>query len=136
MLLERERKPLVEHGRKLITHQLTTGTRGNLSVLEREKALIAITPTGLEYFDVEPEDMVVLQLDGELVEGKPDPCSELAMHLFFYRHREELNALVHVHSKYATTLSCLHWELPPVHYLVTFAAKDVKCAQYATFGSE
>ncbi len=136
MLLERERKLLVEHGRKLLTHQLTTGTGGNVSVLHREKGLIAITPTGLEYFDVEPEDIVVLQLDGKIVEGKRDPSSELAMHLFFYQYREDLNALVHVHSKYATTLSCLHWELPAVHYLVAFAGKNVKCAQYATFGSE
>jgi L-fuculose-phosphate aldolase len=104
MLLERERKLLVEHGRKLITHQLTTGTGGNLSVFQRQKGLIAITPTGLEYFDVEPEDIVVLQLNGEIVEGKRNPSSELAMHLFFYQHREDLNALVHVHSKYATTL--------------------------------
>ena len=78
----------------------------------------------------------MLQLDGEIVEGKRDPSSELAMHLFFYQHREDLNALVHVHAKYATTLSCLHWELPAVHYLVAFAGKNVKCAQYATFGSE
>ncbi len=136
MLLARERNLLVEYGKKLISHRLTTGTGGNLSVLNREKELIAITPTGLQYFDTSPEDIVVLNLDGGIVEGKRDPSSELRMHRYVYQHREDLEALVHVHSKYATTLSCLRWELPAVHYLVAFAGKNIRCAHYATFGSE
>lgn len=136
MLLEKERKLLVEYGRKLITHQLTTGTGGNLSILSREDELIAITPTGLGYFETTPEDVVVLRLDGEIVEGKRDPSSELPMHSFVYQNREDIDALVHVHSIYATTLSCLNWELPAIHYLVALAGNNVRCAQYATFGSE
>lgn len=136
MLLESERVLLVEYGKKLITNRLTTGTGGNLSIFNRDKRLIAITPTGLNYFNTEPVDIVVLQLGGEIVEGKRDPSSELPMHRFFYQHREDINSLVHVHSRYATTLSCLRWELPAVHYLVAFAGDKVKCAQYATFGSE
>ena len=136
MLLARERNLLVEYGKKLISHRLTTGTGGNLSVLNREKGLIAITPAGLHYLDTSPEDIVVLQLDGEIIEGKRDPSSELPMHRYVYQHREDLDALVHVHSKCATTLSCLLWELPAVHYLVACAGKNIRCAQYATFGSE
>ena len=136
MLLESERVLLVEYGKKLITHRLTTGTGGNLSIFNRDKRLIAITPTGLDYLNTQPEDIVVLQLGGEIVEGKRDPSSELPMHRFLYQHREDLNSLVHVHSTYATTLSCLRWELPAVHYLVAFAGDKVKCARYATFGSE
>ncbi|UCE81838.1 MAG: L-fuculose-phosphate aldolase [Deltaproteobacteria bacterium] len=136
MLLENERRLLVECGKKLITHQLTTGTGGNLSILNREDELVAITPTGLEYFETTPEDIVVLRLDGELVDGKRDPSSELPMHRFIYQKREDIDALVHVHSMYATTLSCLNWELPAVHYMVALAGNNVRCAQYATFGSE
>ncbi len=136
MLLERERVLLVEYGKKLITHRLTTGTGGNLSVLNREEGLIAITPTGLDYFLTEPEDIVVLRLEGEVVEGRRDPSTELPLHRFFYQRRKDFNALVHVHSKYATTLSCLNWDLPAVHYILAFAGKDVKCARYGTFGSE
>ena len=136
MLLERERELLVAYGKKLISHRLTTGTGGNLSIFNREKGLLAITPTGLDYFDSRPEDIVVLQVDGERVEGKREPSSELPMHRIFYQQRQDINALVHVHSRYATTLSCLNWDLPPVHYLVAFAGNEVKCAQYATFGSE
>ena len=136
MLLESERELLVEYGKKLISHRLTTGTGGNLSIFNSEKGLIAITPTGLDYFDTKPEDIVVLQLDGEIVEGKRVPSSELPMHQIFYQQRQDINALVHVHSRYATTLSCLNWDLTAVHYLLAFAGNEVKCAQYSTFGSD
>lgn len=136
MLLERERELLVAYGKKLISHRLTTGTGGNLSICNRDKGLFAITPTGLDYFDTKPEDIVVLQVDGDIVEGKREPSSELPMHRIFYQQRQDINALVHVHSRHATTLSCLNWDLPAVHYLVAFAGNKVKCAQYATFGSE
>lgn len=136
MLLESEREFLVEYGKKLISHRLTTGTGGNLSIFNSEEGLLAITPTGLDYFDTKPEDIVVLQLDGEIVEGKRVPSSELPMHRIFYQQRQDVNALVHVHCRYATTLSCLNWDLPAVHYLLAFAGNEVKCAQYATFGSD
>ena len=136
MLLESERDLLVEYGKKLISHRLTTGTGGNLSIFNSEEGLLAITPTGLDYFDTKPEDIVVLQLDGEIVEGKRKPASELPMHRIFYQQRQDINALVHLHSRYATTLSCLNWDLPAVHYLLAFAGNEVRCAQYATFGSE
>jgi len=136
MLLERERELLVAYGKKLISHRLTTGTGGNLSIFNREQGLLAITPTGLDYFDTRPEDIIVLKVDGEIVEGKQEPSSELPMHRIFYQQRKDINALVHVHSRHATTLSCLNWDLPAVHYLVAFAGDEVKCAQYATFGSE
>ena len=136
MILKRERELLVQYGKKLIIHRLTTGTGGNLSVFVRDKGLIAITPTGLDYLDTEPEDIVVLRFGGEIVEGRREPSTELPMHRFFYQNRKDINSLIHVHSRYATTLSCLNWELPAVHYLLAFAGDTVKCAPYATFGSE
>lgn len=135
-MLESERNLLVHYGKKLIVHRLTTGTGGNLSILDRGSGLIAITPTGIDYFDTRPDDIVVLELEGGVVEGRRKPSSELIMHRILYRHRTDINAIVHAHSTYATTLSCLNWRLPPVHYLVAFAGKDVKCAPYATFGTE
>ena len=65
MLLERQPKLLVTYGKKLVTHLHSTGTGGNLSILNREKKLIAITPSGLEHLDTRPEDIVLLNLDGE-----------------------------------------------------------------------
>ncbi|WP_369901262.1 L-fuculose-phosphate aldolase [Bacillus manliponensis] len=136
MLLQKEREDVVEYGKKLIASGLTKGTGGNISIFNREKGLVAMSPSGLEYFETEPEDVVVLNLDGEIVDGKRNPSSELDMHLIFYKQREDLNALVHTHSPYAKTIASLGWEIPPVSYLIAFAGPNVRCAPYETFGTK
>lgn len=135
MIMQRERELIVEHGKKLITHNLTTGSGGNISIFNREEGIVAITPSGQDYFEIEPKDVVIVNLNGEVLEGRHKPSSELMMHLIFYKNREDANAIVHTHSKYATAISCMGWELKPVHYLVGLAGYDVKCAKYATYGS-
>jgi L-fuculose-phosphate aldolase len=136
MRLQAEREAVVKFGRKMITSNLTTGSGGNLSVYNRAEGLVAIKPTGIEYFDLEPADVVVMTLDGEIVEGKLKPSSEATFHLGLMRRRPDVNAVVHTHSVYATTIACLHWELPAVHYLVGFSGNKVPVAPYATFGSK
>ena len=135
MLLQTERESVVEYGRKLVTHHLTRGTGGNLSVCDREKKLMAISPSGMDYFRTEPEDVVVIDLEGRVVEGRRVPSSEADMHRVLYAGREDIGAVVHTHSAYATTLACLHEGLPPVHYLIGYAGRDVRCTKYAPFGS-
>lgn len=136
MLLLEERKKVVEYGKKIITNGLTKGTGGNISIFNREEKLVAISPSGIDYFDTKPEDVVVLTLDGDVVEGNKKPSSELDMHLIFYKRREDVNALVHTHSPYAKTIASLGWDLPPVSYLVAFAGPNVRCAPYETFGTK
>lgn len=136
MLLKEERELNVEYGKKLIENGLTTGTGGNVSIFNREKGLMAISPSGIDYFKVTPEDVVVLDLEGNIVEGCRKPSSEYHMHKIFYEKRKDINSVVHAHSIYATTMACLHWDLPAVHYLIGFAGKDVKCIDYKTFGTE
>ena len=135
MLLAEEREAVVRYGRKLLTAHLTTGSGGNLSVCDRERALVAIKPSGVDYFDLTPEDVVVLDLDGRIVEGRLRPSSESGFHLGLLRSRADISAVVHTHSVYATTLACLGWELPPVHYLVGYSGDKVPIAPYATFGT-
>lgn len=135
MLLQKERESVVDYCRKLATHRLTRGTGGNVSVCSRDQNLIAISPSGMDYFQTEPEDVVVLDLEGRLVEGKHIPSSETDMHRILYAERGDVGAVVHTHSTYATTLACLHESLPPVHYLIGFAGYDVRCIEYAPFGS-
>ena len=135
MLLQTERESVVEYGRKLVTHHLTRGTGGNVSVCDREKKLMAISPSGMDYFQTEPEDVVVIDLEGQVVEGRRVPSSEADMHRVLYAGREDIGAVVHTHSAYATTLACLHERLPPVHYLIGYAGRDVRCTEYAPFGS-
>ena len=135
MLLREEREKVVEYCRMLTTHKLTKGTGGNISACDREKGLMAISPSGMDYFKTEPEDVVVLDLEGRVVEGRRIPSSEADMHRLLYIDRSDVNAVVHTHSTYATTLACMRWNLPAVHYLVGFAGLDVRCTPYATFGT-
>lgn len=136
MLMQEKRELIVEYGKKLITSGLTKGTGGNLSVYDREKKLMAITPTGIDYFRIKPEDVVILTVDGEKVDGDKKPSSELEMHRVFYERRTDIDAIIHTHTIYATTLACLNMSLPPVHYLVALAGLDVRCAKYATYGTK
>lgn len=133
--MDQERKDIVLYGKKLITSHLTTGSGGNLSVIDRSQGLIAISPSGIEYFDMKPEDIVVVDLQGKVKQGTCTPSSELSSHIALYRQRVDINAVVHTHSVYATTIACLNWELPAVHYLVGFAGTKVPLAPYAIYGS-
>ncbi|NDV22809.1 L-fuculose-phosphate aldolase [Desulfovibrio sp. JC022] len=135
MLLKQERELVVEYGKKLLESGLTTGTGGNLSIFNREQGLLAISPSGLDYRLSTPEDIVVMDLDGNIKDSERKPSSEYGFHTILYREREDVNAVVHTHSVYATTVACLNMELPAVHYLVGFAGKKVPLAPYATFGS-
>lgn len=135
MLLKEERELIVEYGKKLITHGLTKGTGGNISIYNRELRLMAISPSGIDYFETNPEDVVILNLAGEVVEGNRKPSSELEMHSIFYKKRDDINAIVHTHSAYATTISALNWDLPAVSYLVAYSGLNVRCAKYASFGT-
>lgn len=136
MLLQKEREEVVKYCNKLITHNLTKGTGGNISVFNREKELIAISPSGIDYDQLTPEDIVIVNLQHEVVDGMHKPSSELNMHSIFYKKRNDLNAVVHTHSTFAKTLASLRWDLPAVSYLVAYAGKNVRCAEYASFGTE
>lgn len=136
MLLLDERALLVEYGKKLIEKNLTKGTSGNLSIFDREKKLFAITPSGIDYFKTQIEDIVIMDLNGNVVEGAKKPSSEYNLHRIFYENRNDIDSIVHAHTVYSTVLSCLRVDLPAVHYMIVSAGKDIRCAEYATFGTE
>ena len=135
-MMMQEKEQVVRYGKKLIDRRLTTGSGGNISVCNREKNLVAISPSGLDYYETTPEDIVILDIDGNLVEGKHRPSSEAGMHLAFYKNRADVSGIVHTHSKFATAIACMGWELPAVHYLIGMAGHRVKCTGYATYGSD
>lgn len=135
-MLEEERKEIVRFGNKMLSSWLTTGTGGNLSILSREENLVLISPSGVEYTEMKPEDVVVLHRDGRIRAGTRKPSSEMGFHLALYEKRPDISAVVHTHSVYATTIACLNRELPAVHYLIGFSGKKVPLAPYATFGTE
>jgi len=135
LLLFEERHTIVEYGKRLITAHLTTGSGGNLSIYNRAEGLIAIKPSGTDYFSMQPDDVVVVTPKGEIVDGNLKPSCEIRFHLDLLNHRPDINAVLHTHQVYATTIACLNWELPAVHYLVGFCGNKVPLAPYATFGT-
>lgn len=137
MLMVEERKKVVEFGKKLITEGLTTGTGGNISIIDREKGYFCISPSGIDYFKTEVEDIVVMDLDGNVVEGDRKPSSEFEMHRLIYIDREEAGAVVHCHSTFATVLACNRMDLPASNYIIADGGgNNIRCADYATFGTK
>ena len=87
MLLQNIRKELVEYGKRLVDSELTSGTGGNLSYFDSETGYMAITPSGLDFYKTKEEDIVILALDGTVIEGNRTPSSEWVMHKRIYETR-------------------------------------------------
>ncbi len=95
-----------------------------------------ITPSGIPYADTRPDDIVAVGLDGS-TRGTRKPSSEWRFHRDIYRARGDVTAIVHAHAPFATTLACHHLGIPPFHYMVAVAGgADIRCAPYATFGTQ
>ncbi|WP_026394418.1 L-fuculose-phosphate aldolase [Acetobacterium malicum] len=135
MLLQKERQDVVSYCRKMISAGLTKGTGGNISILNRDSGLMAVSPSGIDYFETEAEDVVVMDLDGKTVDGRRKPSSEYELHRIFYVRRDDIAAVVHTHSVYSTVLATLRQSLPASSYLVAYSGLDVRCADYASFGT-
>lgn len=135
MILEKERNEIVDYCKRLITSGLTKGTGGNISIYVKDQRLMAISPSSIDYFKLTAEDIVVMDLDGNIVSGERRPSTEYDMHRIFYLKREDISAVVHAHSIYATVLSCLNLGIEPTHYLIGFAGKNVRCGKYETYGT-
>jgi len=136
MLLELERTKVVEYGKELIKRKITVGTFGNISIYNPEKKLMAISPSGLDYFSTQVADVVVVDLEGNVVDGDLKPSSEVDLHRVFYQKRPDVRAVVHTHSEFATVLSCLRKPIPALHYIVGYSGKEVPCIPYYAFGTE
>lgn len=137
MLMQEERELVVEYGKKMSAARLSTGTSGNISIYNAEKGLVALSPSGMDYFSTTPEDVVILDLDGKVVDGKRKPSSEWALHAYLYREKPEIRGVVHTHSPYCTTFAVLNEPIRAVHYAIAGAGvNEIPCAPYCTFGTE
>jgi L-fuculose-phosphate aldolase len=113
---------------------INQGTSGNISA--RVPGGFLITPSGMTYEETKPDDIVMMRLDGSH-EGKRKPSSEWRFHRDLMATRPEMGAVVHTHSMFATTLSCLHMDIPAVHYMIAAAGTSkILCAPYATYGTQ
>ena len=137
MRLERIREELVELHALLPRYGLVVWTGGNVSARDPETGLVAIKPSGVAYEDLSPETMVVLDLDGTIVEGDYKPSSDTYSHLYVYRNRPDVNGVVHTHSRYATAFAAVGRPIPV--YLTAQADEfggEIPCAGFSLIGDD
>ena len=131
------RQSLIEYAIKLNSSGLSAGKSGNISVRCEDGLLI--TPTGMSYHDLSLDDIVQLDIDGNLSppEQHTLPSSEWHFHCGIYKARPDIHAVAHAHPTYCTALACTSRNIPAFHYMVAVAGgKQIPIAPYALFGTE
>ncbi len=122
--------------KKAFDEGLMAGTSGNMSIFCREQQTIVITPSSYDYRIMEEKDIVVINMDGTIVEGHLNPSSEWRMHAEIYREVERVNAIVHTHSPYATSFAVVHKEIPVILIeMLPFLNGSIEVSPYAMPGS-
>jgi L-ribulose-5-phosphate 4-epimerase len=122
---------------ELPKNELVKWTGGNVSGRDPGTGYVVIKPSGVRYEDLRPEHMVILDVEGKLVEGNLQPSSDTASHLYIYRHRPDVNGVVHTHSPYATAFAAVGKPIPA--YLTAIADEfggPIPCGGFALIGSE
>jgi L-ribulose-5-phosphate 4-epimerase len=136
-MLEAQKAELERLHRELPANDLVRWTGGNVSVRDPETGLIAIKPSGVRYEDLTADKMVVLDLAGNVLEGTLKPSSDTYSHLYIYRHRPDVNGVVHTHSRFATAFAAVGRSIPV--YLTAIADEfgvEIPCAGFALIGDE
>lgn len=125
---------MIDTARRMNRAGINRGTSGNLSA--RLGAGLLITPSGLDYASMQPDDIVYMDLDGK-PQGARRPSSEWRIHRDIYRQREDALAILHAHPVFCSALACLGKAIPPFHYMVAVAGgANIRCSEYATFGTQ
>ena len=128
------REAIIATALEMNARGLNRGKSGNVSARINDGFLV--TPSGLAYESTRAQDLVAVTLDGQ-ARGPRQPSSEWRFHRDIYARRREVDAIVHAHSPFATTLACLGRDIPAFHYMVAVAGgKNIRCAAYATFGTQ
>ena len=128
------RNEIIDVCRRMNALGINQGTSGNVSA--RIDGGLLITPSGIPYDDLLPEQIVAMDAEGGYV-GDYLPSSEWRMHYDILRHRPEAGAVVHTHAAHCTALACLRTKIPAFHYMIAVAGgKDIRCSDYATYGTQ
>lgn len=136
-MLEHLKEEVYQLHLELPKNQLVVWTSGNVSARDPRTDYVVIKPSGVRYEDLRPEQMVVVGLDGQRIEGDLKPSSDTASHLYIYRHRPDVNGVVHTHSPYATAFAALGQPIPV--YLTAMADEfggPIPCGGFALIGGE
>jgi L-ribulose-5-phosphate 4-epimerase len=137
VLLKSIREELVYLNQELPRNNLVTWTNGNVSIRDPQSEYVAIKPSGVKFEDLTPASMVVVDLDGMVIDGDKKPSSDTSSHLYIYRHRPDVNSVIHTHSNYATAFAALGHAIPV--YLTAQSDEiggPIPCGRFATVGGE
>lgn len=132
------RRAVIATALAMNTAGINVNTSGNVSArcMRGARGGFVITPSGLEYSKLAPEDLVFVD-DAQATIGTHRPSSEWRFHFAIYAARTDIGAIVHTHSTHATALACQHLDIPSFHYMVAVAGgSNIRCAPYATFGTQ
>lgn len=137
MLVEKLRQEICELHQELPRNNLVTWTSGNISSREPDSGLVVIKPSGVMYPDLTPDKMVVLDLEGQVVQGSLKPSSDAATHLYIYRQRPDVNGIVHTHSPFATAFATVGKPIPPVLTAICDEfGGEIPLGQFAPIGDD
>jgi L-ribulose-5-phosphate 4-epimerase len=133
------KKDIIDLCKNLLKEKHVIGSAGNVSVRVKddESELVLITPSNFNYTEMKPEDILIIDMEGKVIEGDRNPSVEKQMHLSVYKERDDVNAIIHAHSIYSTVLSTLNLSLPPImEELVPYIGGEVLCAKYGEAGTD
>ena len=132
-----QKKEIVALSQKAMRQGLYAGTSGNMSLFDRAQGNMLITPTSVPYDILTPDQIVVMKLDGTVVEGELNPSSEWRMHAAIYENFEDVSALFHTHSPYATAFAANRMTIPATLIEINvFLGGELRCAPYAPPGTK
>lgn len=131
------RKEIIDACLTILQSQLVIGTWGNISVRIIGEELAAITPTGVEYNKLIPENIPIVDMQGNIIDGNMKPSSELPLHLEIYKNRPDINAIVHTHSVHCTAMAIARKPIPAsCEDLVQIVGGNVRVSEYRLPGSK
>jgi L-ribulose-5-phosphate 4-epimerase len=136
VLLESMRKEVWKYNLLLPKYGLVVMTSGNISGRDPETGLVVIKPSGYSYEEMTPADMVVMDLDGNVIEGHLKPSVDTATHLYVYAHRPDVFGIGHTHSTYATSFAALGRPIPSCLTASAMLGGEVPCGGFAAIGGE
>ena len=136
-MLESLKEEVLQLNLELVRNNLVAWTSGNVSARDSQSGLVVIKPSGIRYEDLRSSDMVVVDLDGKVMEGDLLPSSDTASHLYIYRARPDVGGVVHTHSRYATAFAAVGMSIPCV---LTAMADEfggpIPCGGFALIGGD
>lgn len=130
------RRQIIEKGVDMLEDGLTSGTGGNISYSPPDEDYALITPSGVPYKEIKPAQIAKVDYEGnKLGREGPEPSSEAPMHTSILKSRSDVNAVIHTHSPFASTIATLGKSIPPIYYMIADIGDKVPLAEYATYGT-